>query len=169
MHTDWHRLRPSVEAACPWVAPCPKWLCPTVRRTPKMRAEEREQLVATFAFGLLPRTSAAGHLRIGGQVNLTPTDRPFRQTTRQFRPVLVSRAKASRSVAGSRSASSLRVILAPELETSSTVHCRAANPPSSVIQAGLDINLRAARFFRMRGISTTSPALPLSQSPLRNP
>ena len=97
---------------------------------------------------VLARTRAARHPdRIGrSQRNLMPADLPRRQTTWQLRPVRASREKAIRITPGSWLASSSSVIFAPELEMSWTRQCRAANPPSSVIQACRDSNLRAARF-----------------------
>jgi hypothetical protein len=80
------------------------------------------------------------------RTNLMPKDFPRRQTTSQARPVLASRANASRNLAGKVLGSSI-VILAPVEDISRTMHRRAAKPPSRVIHPGRCSDLRASRFF----------------------
>src|ERR1700694_2390081 len=80
------------------------------------------------------------------RTNLMPKDFPRRQTTSQARPVLASRANASRNLAGKVLGSSI-VILAPVEDISRTTHRRAAKPPSRVIHPGRCSDLRASRFF----------------------
>src|SRR6185295_18016524 len=74
-----------------------------------------------------------------------PTDLPRRQTTSQRRPDLASRENASRNFVGSELGSSI-VTFAPVVDRSCTTHCRAAKPPSSVIQPGWLSDLRDSRF-----------------------
>jgi hypothetical protein len=95
-----------------------------------------------------------------------PTDFPRRQTTSQFRPVLASRANASRNLAGSMLGSSI-VILAPVVDISCTTHFRAAKPPSRVIHPGWCSDLRASRFLVIAAIPIPIP-IPIAReaSPL---
>jgi len=100
-----------------------------------------------------------------------PADLPRRQTTWQLRPVRASRENAIRITPGSWLASSSIVIFAPEVEMSWTRQCRAANPPSRVIQACCDSNLRAARFLGggMDEKSPTPATVGNPNKPLKSP
>src|SRR3979409_1296656 len=95
-----------------------------------------------------------------------PTELPRRQTTSQFRPVLASRANASRNLAGSMLGSSI-VILAPVEDISRTTHWRAAKPPSRVIHPGCCSDLRASRFF-VTAICTAPDPYPLTAAALES-
>src|SRR6266849_3213265 len=80
------------------------------------------------------------------RTNLAPTVWPRRQTTSQLRPVLASRANATRKLPGNTMGSSV-VIFAPVLDKSSTMHWRVAKPPSKVIHPGWRSDLRGSRGF----------------------
>jgi hypothetical protein len=78
-------------------------------------------------------------------MNLTPNDRPRRQTTSHGRPVLASRENASRKRPDSK-LESATVTFAPVDDRSCTRHSRAAKPPSSVIHPFCCTDLRTSRF-----------------------
>src|SRR4051812_41449332 len=83
---------------------------------------------------------------------------PRRQTTWQVRPARVSRDIASRTFAVTALGSSM-VIFAPDEDRSSTVHGRAAKPPSSVTHPDWLTDLRVSRLVVI-AIFCDSPAGP---------
>src|SRR5258705_3972361 len=91
--------------------------------------------------------------------NLTPAVWPRRQTTAQLRPVLASRANASRKLAGNTMGSSV-VTFAPVADKSSTMHWRVAKPPSKVIHPGWRSDLRGSRCFISPSISVAPARIP---------
>src|SRR5579859_4356969 len=76
--------------------------------------------------------------------NLTPKERPRRQTTWHLRPLLASRENASRTLPES-TLESETVSFAPVADRSCTTHSRAAKPPSRVTQPVCCTDLRTSR------------------------